>query len=255
MRVLAIIPARYASTRFPGKPLAELGGKSIIERVYRAVNSVIEEVVVATDDCRIANAVELFGGKAMMTSDRHRCGTERCAEVAERVGSEYDIILNIQGDEPFICKEQIEALVSQFKNKDIDIATLAMPYTQEATYGDISNTNEVKVTIAKSGRALYFSRAVIPHLRDIDPNDWTKHHTFFRHIGVYGFRRGVLKHICQLDSSPLESGEKLEQLRWLEHGYSIGVGITTKASIGIDTPEDLERAEIYLATLTKGSQW
>ncbi len=246
MRVLAIIPARYASTRFPAKPLAMLGRKCIIEWVWSVAKSLFDDVIVATDDERIAKVVEGFGGVAMMTSSEHRCGTERCAEVARRVGDGYDIILNIQGDEPFIQREQLSEVVAQFANPDIDIATLAAPIPPAESH-DIFDPNCVKVTLSDSGRALYFSRSPIPYIRGVEREEWASHHTYYRHLGIYAFRREVLQQITQLTPTPLEMAESLEQLRWLQSGYTIGVGLTSSHSIGIDTPEDLERAETMLS--------
>lgn len=250
MRVLAIIPARYASTRFPAKPLAMLGRKCIIEWVWGVAKSQFDDVIVATDDERIAKRVEEFGGVAMITSSEHRCGTERCAEVARRVDNNYDIILNIQGDEPFIRKEQLCEVLAQFANPAIDIATLATPILPDEG-NDIFDPNSVKATLSNDGRALYFSRSPIPHLRGIDKGEWATHHTYYRHLGIYAFRSEVLQQVTRLEATPLEEAESLEQLRWLQSGYTIGVGITSSRSIGIDTPEDLERAEAMLQEESK----
>ena len=243
MRVIAIIPARYASTRFPAKPLAQLGGKPIIEWVYRTAKQFFDAVVVATDDSRIADAVAEFGGMAVMTSNRHRCGTERCAEALRKVGGEWDVVVNIQGDEPFTSVEQLRILVSLFENPNIDIATLATPIYGEQATEDIHNPNIVKVAISSCSTALYFSRSAIPHLRNKEVKEWASHHTFYRHVGIYAFRSDVLQRIVNIPPSPLECAESLEQLRWLENGYTIGIGITKDIGIGIDTLEDLRRAE------------
>jgi 3-deoxy-manno-octulosonate cytidylyltransferase (CMP-KDO synthetase) len=246
MKVLAIIPARYASTRFPAKPLAQLGGKPIVQRVYEQVKKVVERVVVATDDERIFDAVVSFGGEVVMTSPNHKSGTDRCAEAYEKLGYEADIIINVQGDEPFIATEQIEALVKCFENKAIDIATLVKPFSAEGGIDALENPNSPKVVMNGANEAIYFSRSVVPYLRDVERSEWLKHHTFYKHIGIYAFRAKTLGEITRLAQSPLEIAEKLEQLRWLENGYKIGVGITYIETIGIDTPEDLQRAELFL---------
>ena len=246
MKLLAIIPARYASSRFPAKPLAMLGGKLVVERVYEQVRKVVNKVVVATDDERIYNAVVAFGGEAIMTSANHKSGTDRCAEAYEKLGYDADIVLNIQGDEPFIAPEQIEALIACFDNKATDIATLVKPFAAEDNIEVLESPNSPKVVINEIGEAIYFSRSVVPYLRDIERSEWLKHHTFYKHIGIYAFRAEVLRAITTLPQSPLESAEKLEQLRWLEGGYKIGVGVTSIETIGIDTPEDLTKAEHFL---------
>lgn len=246
MKFLAIIPARYSSTRFPGKPLAKLGGKSVIQRVYEQVSSVMDDAVVATDDERILNEVLNFGGKAVMTSTSHRSGTDRCQEAYTKLGEEFDIIINVQGDEPFIRKEQIETLKSCFENPETEIATLVKPFSEEDGVEALFNPNSPKVVIDGKSQALYFSRSVIPYLRGVEPENWLSKHTFYKHIGIYAFRANVLKEVTSLPQSSLEKAESLEQLRWLESGYKIGVGITNFETIGIDTPADLERAELFL---------
>ena len=246
MRVLAIIPARYASTRFPAKPLAQLGGKPIVQRVYEQVKKVVERVVVATDDERIFDAVVSFGGEVVMTSPDHKSGTDRCAEAYEKLGYEADIIINVQGDEPFIATEQIEALVKCFENKAIDIATLVKPFSAEGGIEALENPNSPKVVMNEQGEAIYFSRSVVPYLRGVERSEWLKCHTFYKHIGIYAFRAKALNEVTTLAQTPLEKAESLEQLRWLESGYKIKVGITDIETIGIDTPEDLERAEQFL---------
>ena len=250
MRSIAIIPARYASTRFPAKPLAILGGKLVVERVYEQVKKAIDKVVVATDDERIYDAVVGFGGEAVMTSSEHRSGTDRCREAYEKVGYEADIVLNIQGDEPFIAPEQIQALLECFKNENIDIATLVKPFCEADGIEALENPNSPKVVINAAGEALYFSRSVIPYLRGVERNEWLKHHTFYKHIGIYAFRAETLKEVTTLPTSQLERAESLEQLRWLDNGYKIGVGLTNIETVGIDTPEDLERAEKFLKEQT-----
>lgn len=246
MRIAAIIPARYHSTRLPAKPLQKLGGKSIIEWVYSAVKAVIKDVVVATDDGRIAEEVERFGGCAIMTSEAHRSGTDRCAEALTKMGGDYDVVINVQGDEPFIRREHIEALIACFNNPETEIATLAKPMTSAEDMTDIHNPNSVKVVTDLRGRALYFSRAAIPFQRDVEQSEWSKRHTYLKHIGIYAFRAQTLRDVTSLDTSLLEQTEKLEQLRWLEHGYYISVAKTPYATMGIDTPEDLQRAEKML---------
>ncbi|MBQ4498903.1 MAG: 3-deoxy-manno-octulosonate cytidylyltransferase [Alistipes sp.] len=247
MKSLAIIPARYASTRFPAKPLAKLGGKLIIERVYRQVQQAIDDVVVATDDERIMSAVESFGGRAVMTSTEHRSGTDRCYEALMKVGGSYDIVINVQGDEPFIQPEQIRSLVACFEDPATDIATLVKPFTVEDGIEALENPNSPKVVVSRDMKAIYFSRSVIPYMREVPREEWLSRHTYYKHIGMYAFRAKTLGEVTALPQSSLELSEKLEQLRWLENGYRIGVGITTIETIGIDTPEDLRRAEEFLA--------
>lgn len=248
MKSLAIIPARYASTRFPAKPLATLGGKLIIQRVYEQVKRAVEDVVVATDDDRIMAAVEAFGGRAVMTSTEHRSGTDRCYEALQKVGGDYDIVINVQGDEPFIQPEQIRSLVSCFEDEATDIATLVKPFTPEDGIEALENPNSPKVVISRDMKAIYFSRSVIPYIREVERTEWLTKHTFYKHIGMYAFRAKTLGEVTALAQSSLELSEKLEQLRWLESGYRIGVGITNIETIGIDTPDDLRRAEEFLAT-------
>ena len=246
LRYIAIIPARYASTRFPGKPLAQLGGQSVIERVYRQVSGVIEDVVVATDDERIYSAVEAFGGRVVMTSAEHRSGTDRCWEAYCKQDEQFDVVINVQGDEPFITASQLRAIISCFEDENTDIATLVKPFTKEDGLSALENPNTPKVVLDAQMRAIYFSRSVIPFLRGVEREQWLSHHTFYKHIGMYAFRSEVLEQITSLEQSVLEKAESLEQLRWLENGYKIGVGITEEETIGIDTPEDLQRAEEFL---------
>ena len=246
MRVLAIIPARYASTRFPAKPLALLGGKPIVQRVYEQVAKIVERVVVATDDERIYDTVVSFGGEVVMTSPNHKSGTDRCAEAYKKLDYDADIIINVQGDEPFVAPEQIEALVNCFDSTEVDIATLVKPFSADSGIEALENPNSPKVVINEVKEALYFSRSVVPYLRGVERSEWLKHHTFYKHIGIYAFRAEVLNEVTALEQTPLEKAESLEQLRWLESGYKIKVGITDIETIGIDTPEDLERAELFL---------
>ncbi len=247
MKFIAIIPARYASTRFPGKPLAVLGGKTVIQRVYEQVSRAIGNALVATDDERILKHVESFGGKAVMTGSHHRSGTDRCWEAYMKNGGNEDIIINVQGDEPFIQPEQIEAIMQCFDDESTEIATLVKPFEQEGCYADLENPNKVKVVTDANMNALYFSRSVIPYLRGVDKELWPSRHQFYTHLGMYAYRAEVLRRVTQLSLSPLELSESLEQLRWLENGIRIKLGITPHSSIGIDTPEDLERAEQFLS--------
>lgn len=249
MKFIAIIPARYASTRFPAKPLALLGGRPIIERVYRQVSKAVDDVVVATDDERIFAAVESFGGRAVMTSTSHRSGTDRCYEALCKVGGGFDAVINVQGDEPFIQPSQIEAIERCFDNPSTDIATLVKPFSAEDGLAALENPNSPKVVLDSESHAIYFSRSVIPYLRGVERDKWLESHTFYKHIGMYAFRSDVLRQVTSLPQSPLELAESLEQLRWLENGYKIGVGISRVETIGIDTPEDLARAERFLAQM------
>ncbi|MBO4621291.1 MAG: 3-deoxy-manno-octulosonate cytidylyltransferase [Paludibacteraceae bacterium] len=250
MRFIGIIPARYASTRFPGKPLALLGGKPVIQHVYEQARKALDEVVVATDDQRIYDAVEAFGGRAVMTREDHPCGTNRCLEAVRKTCASFganDVVINVQGDEPFIQPEQIELLKSCFPT---DIATLVKPFTEEDGPEALKNPNSPKVVVA-DGRALYFSRSVIPYLRGVEEKEWIRESIrrgtpYYKHIGMYAYRASVLEQLVALPQSPLEKTESLEQLRWLEAGYAIRVAVTDTQTIGIDTPEDLARAEAYL---------
>lgn len=247
MKFIGIIPARYASTRFPAKPLALLGGKPVIQRVYEQVVQVLDDVYVATDDERIEQAVLDFGGKVVMTSTEHRSGTDRCFEAYTKVGKAFDVVINIQGDEPFIQKSQIEALKSCFlTSSTTDIATLVKPYTSQNTLADLENPNSPKVVLSLDKRALYFSRSVVPYLRNVEKTEWLANHKFYKHIGLYAYKTEVLKEITALKQTPLELVESLEQLRWLENGYVIRVAETNIETIGIDTPEDLAKAEEFL---------
>lgn len=241
MKFIGIIPARYASTRFPGKPLADLCGHTVIHRVYDQASKVLDTVVVATDDERIYNAVEYFGGKVVMTRADHKCGTDRCLEAYYAIttpnwraqNDEDTVIINIQGDEPFIQPEQLEALMACFDQTDTEIATLVRPYTEKDSQADLENVNTPKVQWDKAtGIAQMFSRKVIACADG----------THYRHIGIYAYKANVLEKITQLEQSPLEIAERLEQLRWLENGYRIRVGVTNTPTIGIDTPADLEKA-------------
>ena len=251
LRFIAIIPARYASTRFPAKPLALLGGKPVIQRVYEQVTGVISSAVVATDDERIADAVKAFGGKVVMTSPNHKSGTDRCWEAYQKLGEEYDVVINVQGDEPFIAHSQLKAIMECFADENTDIATLVKPFSESDGLSALENPNSPKVVLDSESRAIYFSRSVIPYLRGVEREQWLSSHTFYKHIGMYAFRSDVLGRITSLPQSTLELAESLEQLRWLENGYKIGVGISDVETVGIDTPEDLQRAEEFLASREK----
>lgn len=246
MNFIGIIPARYASTRFPGKPLALLGGKTIIERVYRQVNDILDATCVATDDRRIYDAVKAFGGKVVMTSVDHKSGTDRCFEAYTKAGEECDVVINIQGDEPFIQAEQIETVKHCFDDANTQIATLVKPFDSDAPFELLENTNSPKVVVDNQMNAMYFSRSIIPYQRNNGKDTWLKNHTYYKHIGLYAYRKDVLRQITTLPMSSLEKAESLEQLRWLQNGYRIKVGITHIETIGIDTPQDLQRAEEFL---------
>jgi 3-deoxy-manno-octulosonate cytidylyltransferase (CMP-KDO synthetase) len=246
-RCAGIIPARYASSRFPGKPLALIGDKPMIRRVYEQVKKSIDLVYVATDDKRIYDAVAGFGGNAVMTSADHMSGTDRCAEavsiINRETGNEIDFAVNIQGDEPFIRPEQIDLLISCFTDPKTEIATLVRRVDPGE---DLFNPNHPKVILDSGNNAIYFSRSVIPYIRDAEQSEWSKKHTFYKHIGLYAFRTDILKKITFLKRSPLEIAESLEQNRWIENGYSIRTALTTWENIGIDTPEDLEKARLMI---------
>ena len=242
MKFIAIIPARYASTRFPGKPLADMGGKPMIQRVYEQVKRAVHDVLVATDDSRIFETVKAFGGKAVMTSTDHRSGTDRIQEAYSKIGEDFDVVINVQGDEPFIQPEQIESLKECFDSTDVELATLVKPFKKEDGFDVLFNPNSPKVVINKKSEAIYFSRSIVPYIRDAHHTEWLDKHIFYKHIGMYAYRVDVLKEITQLPQSSLEKAESLEQLRWIENGYRIRVGYTDVETIGIDTPEDMERA-------------
>ncbi len=243
MKFIAVIPARYASTRFPGKPLAVLGGKTVIQRVYEQAVSVLPEAYVATDDERIFQAVEAFGGRAVMTRADHKSGTDRIEEAVEKIATDADVIINIQGDEPFIQPSQIETLIQLFDDPATQIGTLGKRFE---TIDAVRNPNSPKIVTDRRGFALYFSRSVIPYIRGIEADEWLTHYPFLKHLGIYAYRREVLAEVTRLPQSALEKAESLEQLRWLENGYRIRVGLTDVETVGIDTPEDLARAEAFL---------
>lgn len=249
--VIGIIPARWASTRFPGKPLALLGGKPMIEHVWLHASQALSRVVVATDDERIRDAVTAFGGEAVMTSSSHRSGTDRCLEAYKRCARGEQIVVNIQGDEPFVDPRQIISLVKCFERPDTDIATLVRPFAADGSFEDLSNPNRAKVVVGRDGHAIFFSRQVIPHVRGKQPQQWPAATQYYTHVGMYAYRAHVLEHIAALQPSPLELAESLEQLRWLENGLTIATAVTTIETIGIDTPEDLAHAQEHLSAIQR----
>ncbi|MCM1110620.1 MAG: 3-deoxy-manno-octulosonate cytidylyltransferase [Clostridium sp.] len=249
MKFIGIIPARYASTRFPGKPLADMLGKPMIQRVYERVVAALgpDNVAVATDDRRILEAVEAFGGRAVMTSETHRSGTDRCHEAYIRLGSDADVVINIQGDEPFIDPGQIRQLAGCFdETGEVEIATLIRPFPADGTIDELRDPNRPKVVVDNEGNALMFSRSVIPYLRGVDERLWPSSFGFHTHIGMYGYRAATLARLVALPPSPLETAESLEQLRWLSNGFRIRTAVSTAPTIGIDTPGDMARAIEYL---------
>ncbi|MFD0941464.1 3-deoxy-manno-octulosonate cytidylyltransferase [Pedobacter boryungensis] len=238
MKFLGIIPARFASTRFPGKPLVDIGGKTMIQRVYeQALKSDLDKVVVATDDERIATEIKRFGGDFILTSSNHQSGTDRCAEVAQKLPG-FDVVINIQGDEPFINPAQISLVSSCFKDENVELATLIKEINEDS---ELFSTNIPKVVINSNQQAIYFSRHPIPFIRGAEKENWLKTHQFYKHIGIYGYKTTALLEITKLSPSSLELAESLEQLRWLENGYKIKTKITTIETIAIDTPEDLQK--------------
>ncbi len=238
MKSLVIIPARYASTRFPGKPLVEINGKPMVQHVYERAKKVVQDVYVATDDERIAKAVSNFGGKFVMTSAIHPSGTDRCAEALSKIEGEFDLVVNVQGDEPFLDPNQIEKIIECFNDAETQIATLITPIKKSEILFD---SNKVKVVCNQNNFALYFSRNPIPFQRDTAQEDWLGQHDYYLHLGIYGFKQSVLKQVANFESTPLEQMEKLEQLRWLEHGLKIKTAVTNQHNFGIDTPEDLRK--------------
>ncbi len=242
-KILGIIPARYASSRFPGKPLALIAGKPMIQHVFEKVAKKLDYVVVATDDERIFDAVGKFGGTAIMTSEKHKSGTERCLEALEKFELQknigFDIVINVQGDEPLISPDVIHLLIGAFETEETQIATLA----NERFYSDeLKNPNLVKLTLSKNGYARYFSRSLIPFVRNEQDKNLVK---FYTHIGIYAYRTNVLKKICNLPETNTEIAEKLEQNRWLENDFRIKVVLTDYKTIGVDTPEDLEKVKEF----------
>ncbi len=239
MEILGIIPARYASTRFPGKPLVSIQGKTMIQRVYeQASKARLNKVLVATDDERIMAEVRRFGGEAVLTASHHQSGTDRCFEAYTGFNVPHDCIINIQGDEPFIQPEQINLLVTCFENPATQLATLVKPIESAA---ELFNPNSPKVVLNQHQEAIYFSRQPIPYLRGVEESSWHEKHLYYKHIGIYGYRTDILEQITQLPPSALEKAESLEQLRWLENGYKIATAVTYLETFGIDTPEDLNK--------------
>lgn len=245
MKIIGVIPARFASTRFPGKPLVDIGGKSMIQRVYEQAKKCqeISQVIVATDDEKIYSHVKSFGGEVMMTSPNHASGTERCAEVAAGLSENTDVIFNVQGDEPFIQPAQLSVLAQCFFDEETKIATLAKKLSDSDS---LFNPNVPKVILNSKSEAIYFSRAALPFYRGAKETDWVSKHQYYKHIGIYGYRTEILKEIAKLQPTPLEKAESLEQLRWLENGYSIKVALTELETISIDVPEDLEKVRQFL---------
>jgi 3-deoxy-manno-octulosonate cytidylyltransferase (CMP-KDO synthetase) len=244
MRILGVIPARYASTRFPAKPLADIAGKSMVQRVYiqASLSEKISKVVVATDDQRIFDHVTSFKGSVCMTSPDHASGTDRCFEAMTKQGENFDYVINIQGDEPFISPEQIDLLASLLDG-NTELATLAKKIDDDES---LFNPNIVKLVRSANNEALYFSRSTIPHIRNSDESSWLSKHTFFKHIGMYAYRSDILEKITRMKVSSLEKAESLEQLRWLENGLRVKVAETDLETIGVDTPEDLDKAVAFL---------
>ena len=242
MNFLGIIPARYESSRFPGKPLVSIHGRTMIRRVYERASEALETVIVATDDERIFDEVQSFGGRVVMTSTSHRSGTDRCAEALAAYrrdgGKPVDVVINIQGDEPLIRPEQLQEVMVLFDDPDTAIATLV-----HAHHGlsDIVNPNAVKVVMDRNGKVLYFSRSPIPFQRDVPQEKWGKHFPYLIHIGMYAYRAAILEEITRLEPSPLEKAESLEQNRWLENGYTIRAAVSKYRNYSVDTPDDLER--------------
>jgi|SRR5690554_2807919 len=240
MRSIGIIPARFSSSRFPGKPLADINGKIMIQRVYEQAKkaTALHHLVVATDDQRIFDAVEAFGGVVVMTSTEHQSGTDRCLEAYQKIAEEFEIVVNIQGDEPFISPNQIDLILSCFHRENTEIATLVKLIESEK---ELWNVNKPKVLMDDDDFAIYFSRQCIPYLREVDKDDWLQHFNFYKHIGMYAYRAETLNEICQLKPSRLERAEGLEQLRWIESGYKIKTAITEEEALSVDVPEDLEQ--------------
>jgi 3-deoxy-manno-octulosonate cytidylyltransferase (CMP-KDO synthetase) len=244
MKILGIIPSRYGSTRFPGKSLAIIGGKTMVQRVYEQASkaSCFNKIIVATDHQEIYDHIKSFNGNVIMTSPNHQSGTDRCHEVMLKANEAFDFIINIQGDEPFIAPQQIDTLASCL-SQEVELATLVKKIEDPNM---LFNPNVVKVVIAQNQHALYFSREAIPHLRGIEKDDWLKHQVYYKHLGIYAYRSDILEKIAQLPLSGLEKAESLEQLRWLDNGYTIKTAITNLETIGIDTPEDLDKATKWI---------
>ncbi len=245
MKIIGIIPARYASTRFPGKPLIDIAGKSMIQRVFEQAkkSTCLAEVIVATDDARIEQHVKAFGGNVIMTAETHQSGTDRCFEAIQKYNDNADVVINIQGDEPFIQPQQIDLLAACFNSNDVQLATLIKKVSNNE---ELFNVNTPKVIIDKNGNAIYFSRQTIPSIREKQTSDWLLNHTFYKHIGIYGYTIKALSEITVLQPSALERAEGLEQLRWIENGYKIKVNVTDFESVAIDVPDDLKKLTKFL---------
>ncbi len=244
MNIIGIVPARFGSTRFPGKPLADINGKSMIQRVYEQCIQAnrLSKVVIATDDEKIFNHVQEFGGHAVITSPQHQSGTDRCAEVIEKIGAEnWDVVINIQGDEPFIHPEQIDLICSAFEVQETKLATIVKKIT---SVDELFNHNNVKVILNKRNEVVYFSRTPIPYNRNFPEQEWLKYSVYYKHIGIYGYSTQTLLEVSKLAKTNLEVTESLEQLRWIENGYSIRAEITSLDSIAIDTPDDLLKIKL-----------
>lgn len=243
MKILGIIPARYASTRFPGKPLALIKGETMIRRVYeQALKSELDAVAVATDDVRIADEVMSFGGRYVMTDPNHRSGTDRCREALNLVEEKYDAVVNIQGDEPFINPLQINMLCDLIRKDDTCLASLAK---RIVSADELFSPNTVKVVMNAKGDALYFSRNPMPFMRNVDRDEWMVKGVFYKHIGIYAYKAETLRQVAAMQASSLEIAESLEQLRWLENGMCIRMGITDAESVSIDVPSDIAKAETF----------
>jgi len=243
MNIIAIIPARYASTRFPGKPLVLINGKSMIRNVYERVSMIVDDVIVATDDYRIENEVKSFNANYVMTSKKHKSGTDRCAEALiiyeKQINKKFDAVINIQGDEPFIKAEHITKVLNIIKKEQTQIASLVKRIGENV---DIFNPDKPKVIIDNNNNAIYFSRSPIPYIRDTEKDKWNKKHTFYKHIGIYAYKSNILSEITKLKQSSLERAESLEQNRWIENNYTISIDYTELESLSIDTNEDLKKA-------------
>jgi 3-deoxy-manno-octulosonate cytidylyltransferase (CMP-KDO synthetase) len=238
--IVGIIPARYASSRFPGKPLVDIKGKSMLQRVYEqaAKSKSLHKILVATDDERIFNHVKVFGGEAVMTAADHPSGTDRCRDALQQLKEDYQYVINIQGDEPFIEPQQIDELAAVLKDGSVELATQMIPVDN---YEILFDKGEVKIVLNKNNEALYFSRMVIPFIKGVEETEWHKHHQYYRHVGMYAYRKDILQQITKLPVSSLEKAESLEQLRWIENGFSIKCVTTKFESHCIDTPEDIEK--------------
>jgi 3-deoxy-manno-octulosonate cytidylyltransferase (CMP-KDO synthetase) len=246
--IIGIIPARYASTRLPGKPLADILGKSMLQRVYEqsSKSKFLKRVVVATDDERIFDHVKSFGGEVMMTAENHPSGTDRCWDAAQQINETFEYVINVQGDEPFINPQQIDELASVLQDGNIELATQMVAVN---SYDLLVDKGEVKIVLNKNNEAMYFSRSIIPFIKNVDEKDWLQQHTYYRHVGMYAYRKDILESITKLPVSSLEKAESLEQLRWIENGFKIKCVVTQYDSHCVDTPEDLEKAIQMLRTM------